>query len=44
MPEVIKAAACGSIIKKPRSLTPPQITRVIKLKKKPFKKCKPYLL
>jgi hypothetical protein len=23
MPEVIKAAACGSIIKKPRSLTPP---------------------
>jgi hypothetical protein len=28
MPEVIKAAACGSIIKKPRSLIPQQRTKI----------------
>jgi hypothetical protein len=28
MPEVIKAAACGSIIKKPRSLIPQQQTKL----------------
>jgi hypothetical protein len=44
MPEVIKAAACGSIIKKPRSLMPQQQTKLyLKLLEKNNKPHIPFL-
>ncbi len=42
MPEVIKAAACGSIIKKPRFLTPQQHIRLHF--ETVYKKYKPHIL